>query len=66
MSKLIAFVGQTSFLSAVLTVVLTSCRRQLGGKLGASLENQLGLKTAGDLMRVPLEKLQDMHGKNVG
>ena len=42
------------------------CRRQLGGKLGSSLEQQLGLQTAGDLMRVPLEKLQDLHGKNVG
>lgn len=45
---------------------LFASRRQLGGKLGASLEQQLGLKTAGDLMRVPLEKLQNLHGKNVG
>lgn len=47
--------------------VLKFCgRKQLGGKLGSSLESDLGLKTVGDLLKFPEHKLQERYGINTG
>ncbi|CAN0911812.1 DNA polymerase eta [Linum grandiflorum] len=40
--------------------------KQLGGKLGASLQNELGVNTVGDLLQFSEEKLQDLYGVNTG
>ena len=41
-------------------------RKQLGGKLGSSLESDLGVNTVGDLLRFPEQKLQERYGFNTG
>ncbi|KAJ0982867.1 hypothetical protein J5N97_011122 [Dioscorea zingiberensis] len=60
------------------TVVPTSCVRdllaslpvkkmkQLGGKLGSSLQSDLGVQTVGDLLQFSVEKLQERYGTNTG
>ncbi|PON48008.1 hypothetical protein TorRG33x02_321710, partial [Trema orientale] len=40
--------------------------KQLGGKLGTSLQSDLGVSTVGDLLRFPEEKLQERYGINTG
>ncbi|XP_048228856.1 DNA polymerase eta isoform X2 [Ricinus communis] len=40
--------------------------KQLGGKLGSSLQNELGVDTVGDLLQFSEEKLQDRYGINTG
>uniref|UniRef100_A0A453FJI0 DNA polymerase Y-family little finger domain-containing protein n=1 Tax=Aegilops tauschii subsp. strangulata TaxID=200361 RepID=A0A453FJI0_AEGTS len=42
------------------------CRKQLGGKLGSSLQDDLGVKTVGDLLGFTEEKLQEYYGVNTG
>ncbi|CAN1327879.1 DNA polymerase eta [Linum perenne] len=40
--------------------------KQLGGKLGSSLQYELGVNTVGDLLQFSEEKLQDSYGVNTG
>uniref|UniRef100_A0A2P2IPL1 DNA polymerase eta n=1 Tax=Rhizophora mucronata TaxID=61149 RepID=A0A2P2IPL1_RHIMU len=40
--------------------------KQLGGKLGTSLQNDLNVNTVGDLLQFSEEKLQDLYGTNTG
>ncbi|XP_047263134.1 DNA polymerase eta isoform X5 [Capsicum annuum] len=40
--------------------------KQLGGKLGTSLQIDLGVKTVGDLLQFSEEKLQEYYGVNTG
>ncbi|GAB4840871.1 hypothetical protein Ancab_021631 [Ancistrocladus abbreviatus] len=40
--------------------------KQLGGKLGDSLQNDLGIKTVGDLLQFSMERLQERYGVNTG
>ncbi|XP_021677032.2 DNA polymerase eta isoform X2 [Hevea brasiliensis] len=40
--------------------------KQLGGKLGTSLQNDLGVNTVGGLLQFSEEKLQDRYGINTG
>lgn len=40
--------------------------KQLGGKLGSSLENDLGIKTVGDLLQFSESTLQERYGVNTG
>ncbi|XP_074567698.1 DNA polymerase eta isoform X2 [Curcuma longa] len=40
--------------------------KQLGGKLGSSLQIDLGVKTVGDLLQFSQEKLQEHYGINTG
>ncbi|PKA46673.1 DNA repair protein REV1 [Apostasia shenzhenica] len=40
--------------------------KQLGGKLGSSLLNDLGVHTVGDLLQFSEEKLQELYGINTG
>ncbi|KAL5539938.1 hypothetical protein UlMin_037223 [Ulmus minor] len=40
--------------------------KQLGGKLGSSLQSELGVSTVGDLMQFSEEKLQERYGINTG
>lgn len=40
--------------------------KQLGGKLGSSLQTDLGVNTVGDLLQFSEEKLQDFYGVNTG
>ncbi|KAI3747256.1 hypothetical protein L6452_09709 [Arctium lappa] len=40
--------------------------KQLGGKLGSSLQIDLGVNTVGDLLQFSEEKLQDFYGVNTG
>ncbi|KAK1324412.1 hypothetical protein QJS10_CPA01g02312 [Acorus calamus] len=40
--------------------------KQLGGKLGSSLQNDLGVNTVGDLLHFSLDKLQELYGVNTG
>jgi hypothetical protein len=41
-------------------------RKQLGGKLGTSLQSDLGINTVGDLLQFSEEKLQQRYGINTG
>lgn len=41
-------------------------RKQLGGKLGSSLQSELGVNTVGDLLQFSEEKLQECYGINTG
>lgn len=45
---------------------LVSYRKQLGGKLGSSLQSELGVSTVGDLLQFSEEKLQERYGINTG
>lgn len=54
-------------------MILFSCihllfifRKQLGGKLGDSLQNDLGVNTVGDLLQFSEQKLQERYGFNTG
>ncbi|KAK9133830.1 hypothetical protein Scep_013358 [Stephania cephalantha] len=40
--------------------------KQLGGKLGSSLQSDLGISTVGDLLKFTEEKLQEHYGTNTG
>lgn len=40
--------------------------KQLGGKLGSSLQIDLGVNTVGDLLKFSEDKLQDIYGVNTG
>lgn len=40
--------------------------KQLGGKLGSSLEIDLGIKTVGDLLQFSESRLQERYGVNTG
>ncbi|XP_022146569.1 DNA polymerase eta [Momordica charantia] len=40
--------------------------KQLGGKLGSSLESDLGVNTVGDLLKFSEQKLQERYGVNTG
>ncbi|KAJ4782982.1 DNA polymerase eta [Rhynchospora pubera] len=40
--------------------------KQLGGKLGTSLQDDLGVNTVGDLLKFSEQKLQDLYGINTG
>ncbi|KHG02850.1 DNA polymerase eta [Gossypium arboreum] len=40
--------------------------KQLGGKLGISLQMDIGVNTVGDLLQFPEEKLQERYGINTG
>ncbi|KAJ1285464.1 hypothetical protein BS78_03G281500 [Paspalum vaginatum] len=40
--------------------------KQLGGKLGSSLQDDLGVETIGDLLSFSEEKLQEQYGANTG
>lgn len=40
--------------------------KQLGGKLGSSLQDDLGVETIGDLLSFAEEKLQEQYGVNTG
>ncbi|KAK8552359.1 hypothetical protein V6N13_120764 [Hibiscus sabdariffa] len=40
--------------------------KQLGGKLGISLQTDMGVNTVGDLLQFPEEKLQERYGINTG
>ncbi|XP_057971526.1 DNA polymerase eta isoform X2 [Malania oleifera] len=40
--------------------------KQLGGKLGSSLQSDLGVNTVGDLLQFSEEKLQECYGINTG
>lgn len=41
-------------------------RKQLGGKLGTSLQTDLGVDTVGDLLQFSETKLQEHYGVNTG
>lgn len=41
-------------------------RKQLGGKLGSSIQSDLGVNTVGDLLQFSEEKLQECYGINTG
>lgn len=41
-------------------------RKQLGGKLGDSLQIDLGINTVGDLLQFSEQKLQERYGFNTG
>lgn len=41
-------------------------RKQLGGKLGSSLQSDLGVNTVGELLQFSEEKLQECYGINTG
>ena len=41
-------------------------RKQLGGKLGSSLQSDLGVNTVGDLLQFSEENLQHRYGINTG
>lgn len=41
-------------------------RKQLGGKLGSSLQSDLGVNTVGDLLQFSESKLQELYGINTG
>jgi DNA polymerase eta len=41
-------------------------RKQLGGKLGSSLQDDFGIETVGDLLNFTEEKLQEHYGVNTG
>lgn len=43
-----------------------TCRKHLGGKLGSSLQSDLGINTVGDLLQFSEEKLQQWYGINTG
>lgn len=43
-----------------------TCRKQLGGKLGSSLQNDLGVNTVGELLQFSEGKLQECYGINTG
>jgi len=43
-----------------------TCRKHLGGKLGSSLQCDLGVNTVGDLLQFSEEKLQQWYGINTG
>ncbi|PPD86445.1 hypothetical protein GOBAR_DD16630 [Gossypium barbadense] len=45
---------------------LCTARKQLGGKLGISLQMDMGVNTVGDLLQFPEEKLQERYGINTG
>lgn len=47
-------------------VYYASCRKQLGGKLGTSLQTDLGVDTVGDLLQFSETKLQEHYGINTG
>ncbi|KAJ0082530.1 hypothetical protein Patl1_12157 [Pistacia atlantica] len=40
--------------------------KQLGGKLGTSLQSELGVNTVGDLLKFSEDKLQELYGVNTG
>ncbi|KAK3189043.1 hypothetical protein Dsin_028604 [Dipteronia sinensis] len=40
--------------------------KQLGGKLGTSLQNELGVNAVGDLLNFSEDKLQELYGVNTG
>ncbi|KAK1410898.1 hypothetical protein QVD17_37440 [Tagetes erecta] len=40
--------------------------KQLGGKLGTTLQTDLGVNTVGDLLQFSEQKLQDLYGANTG
>ncbi|XP_038710870.1 DNA polymerase eta isoform X2 [Tripterygium wilfordii] len=40
--------------------------KQLGGKLGSSLQSDLGVSTVGELLQFSVEKLQECYGINTG
>ncbi|XP_071708746.1 LOW QUALITY PROTEIN: DNA polymerase eta-like [Rutidosis leptorrhynchoides] len=42
------------------------CKKQLGGKLGSSLQTDLGVNTVGELLQFSEGKLQDFYGVNTG
>lgn len=43
-----------------------ACSGQLGGKLGKSLQEDLGVKTPSDLLPYTESKLQELYGVNTG
>lgn len=47
-------------------VAIFAFRKQLGGKLGSSLQTDLGVNTVGDLLQFSEEKLQERYGINTG
>lgn len=46
--------------------IKTYFRKQLGGKLGTTLQNELCVDTVGDLLKFSEEKLQERYGINTG
>ncbi|KAG0451338.1 hypothetical protein HPP92_013738 [Vanilla planifolia] len=61
---------QTIVPSSAVTNLLASLpvkkMKQLGGKLGSSLHDDLGVNTVGDLLQFSEEKLQERYGVNTG
>ncbi|KAJ0982898.1 hypothetical protein J5N97_011153 [Dioscorea zingiberensis] len=77
-NKMLAKLASAMHKPAQQTVVPTSCvkdllaslpvkkMKQLGGKLGSSLQSDLGVQTVGDLLQFSVEKLQERYGTNTG
>ncbi|KAH7661956.1 DNA polymerase eta protein [Dioscorea alata] len=59
-------VVQTSAVKDLLASLPVKKMKQLGGKLGSSLQSDLGVKAVGDLLQFPVEKLQERYGTNTG
>jgi DNA polymerase eta len=56
----------SSYVPALLASLPIKKIGQLGGKLGKSLKEDLGVTTAADLLPFPEIKLQDLYGVNTG
>jgi len=56
----------SSYVPALLASIPIKKIGQLGGKLGKSLKEDLGVTTAADLLPFPEIKLQDLYGVNTG
>ncbi|KAJ3674829.1 hypothetical protein LUZ60_005445 [Juncus effusus] len=56
----------TSCVSNLLASLPVKKMKQLGGKLGSSLQEDLGINTVGDLLQFSEHKLQDYYGINTG
>ncbi|KAM0952150.1 putative DNA-directed DNA polymerase [Dioscorea sansibarensis] len=59
-------VVRTSAVKDLLASLPVKKMKQLGGKLGSSLQSDLGVKAVGDLLQFPVEKLQERYGTNTG
>ncbi|XP_039003259.1 DNA polymerase eta-like [Hibiscus syriacus] len=56
----------SSSVNALINTLPIRKMKQLGGKLGISLQNDMGVNTGGDLLQFPEEKLQECYGVNTG
>ena len=50
----------------VCLMLSTCCRRFLGGKLGAQIQQQFGLEYVGELTNIPIKTLEQKFGSKTG